>query len=154
MVLMVLRFIWSWYLIVNKILSGFTMFLVNWLTIVFSSLLKQSTYEWLSNVSMTIWLWKPHSIVSLHPMVFANLPFKLKGHPHFLVPVDLHTNLSLYYLYFFPLFSLPNITCSFFYLFLTYEWQPQSHAPFPHIEPNLKNHRTLEKSKRIGKIIQ
>jgi len=85
-------------------------------------------------------------------MILTKHSFNLKGHPHLLVPVDLHINLSLYYLYFFPpLFEL-NIT--FFCLLLTLESQPQTHAHFPYFKPNLTNHRALEKPKRIEKMIQ
>ena len=102
MVLMVLTFIWSLSLIVNKILPGFTMFLVNWLTIKFCALLKWPTYEWPNYVAITLWLWKSHSTVSLQHVVLTNLFFNLKWNPYFMILVDLRTNLSLYCLYFYP----------------------------------------------------
>ena len=54
----------------------------------------------------------PYSIVSLHHMVLTNFHFNIKGHSYFLVPVVLHTNLSLYCLYF-PPFSQLDITFFF-----------------------------------------
>ena len=108
-VLMVETFLWSWSLIVKKIWPSFTMFLVIWLRIFFSSLLKRLAYACLTNVLLTLWLWTPKIPKSFQPICLTNFPFNLNEQSHFLVLVFLRTNLSLYWLYVHP-FSQPTTT--------------------------------------------
>ena len=83
-------------------------------------------------------------------MVLTNLPFNLKGHPHFLFRWSCALSCLCFVCTYFLYFRNHYNICSF-YLFLTFESQPQTHAPFPHVESNLTNHCALKKPKRIKK---
>jgi len=49
--------------------------------LIFSSLLKQPAYEWPSNASITLWLWKPHSTITKPAYGSCKPPFQFKRTP-------------------------------------------------------------------------
>ena len=75
--------------------------------IIFSSIVSRSAYGCPTNDLANAWLWLPHINFTIHhssPTIdFAR---NLNGHPHFLLPVTVHTK-SFFLTLYFPLLSQP-----------------------------------------------